>query len=391
MIASKSPSTEKTWDEPALRKVLIDQLAGVLRTPYTEVDPAKSFDEYGLDSIDAVIATGQIADKLGIELPPEFLFYHRCVNAVVNALLKGRQEDVLLSTPKAKEAQIFLFPGGGGRDERSLLRFRDQSASTLNFEVVRIGDWRNWIEHDLDFDKLATLACHQIEALQSEGPLRLAGYSQGGQLAYASALILAHAGRPIEFVGLLDSVAERPTELAPSDVGVLRRALLLLGRYFGAVLRGTNPYHKDVRIRLVRALWRLCRGSADRRRLLMLVARAGMLFRGAGGVRLNNYIQMQLFAELWGAWSAQNCRTQSMHSPVFLFRSVDPGPPDRGWAASCSDLTVVPIAGDHYTIFDAEHLDGLITQFVTAVRRKVHPKRLGLTNTDPPSADLERL
>ena len=85
---------------------------------------------------------------------------------------------------------IFLFPGGGGRDERSLIRFRDQSPSTLNFEVVRIGEWRDWIEQDLDFDQLAARACRHIETLSAEGPVRVAGYSQGGQLAYACALAL---------------------------------------------------------------------------------------------------------------------------------------------------------------------------------------------------------
>jgi thioesterase domain-containing protein/acyl carrier protein len=375
MAARKSSSTGKLWNEPALRERLVDQLAGMLRTHRAEVDPDKSFDEYGLDSIDAVIASGQIGEELGIELPPEFLLYHRSINAVVYALLNSRRTETPANAPQAKEAVIFLFPGGGGRDERSLIRFREQSAPTLNFEVVGFGDWREWIEQDLDFDKLATRACFHIEALQSEGPVRLAGYSQGGQLAYASALTLARAGRPVEFVGLLDSVAQRPTEPAPSEAGVMQRALHLAGRYIGAVMRGRMHPYKDMRIRLMRALWRLCRGPAERRKLLRLIARAGMLFRGAGGLRLNSYIQIGLFAELWGAWFAQNCHAQSLHSPVFLFRSGDPGLPDRGWAACCTDLTVVPIAGDHLTIFDAEHLEGLITRFVAAVRREAYSKR----------------
>jgi thioesterase domain-containing protein/acyl carrier protein len=370
MATSNTPSTEKTWGEPALREVLLDQLAGVLRAPRAEVDPAKSFDEYGLDSIDAVIVTGQIAEQLGIELPREFLLYHRSVNAVVNALLKNQRTDVPSSAPQAQESPIFLFPGGGGREDSRLLRFRDQSAPILNFEIVRIGDWRTWIEHDLNFDKLAVRACRDIEAFQTEGPVCLAGYSQGGQLAYASALALTRAGRPVEFVGLLDSVAQHYSEFASPEVGVIRRALLLLNRCIRAVLRGTNLFH-DARIRLVVALWRLCRGPAERRRLLMRVARAGMLFRGAGGVRLDHHIQMRLFAELWSAWLGQNCRSQSLHSPVFLFRSGDPGPSDHGWAAYCSDLTVAPIAGHHFTIFDAEYLDGLITRFVAA-RREGH-------------------
>jgi thioesterase domain-containing protein len=102
----------------------------------------------------------------------------------------------------------------------------------------------------------------------------------------------------------------------------------------------------------------------------MLVARIGVLFRGRGGVRLNNYIQMRLMAELSGAWFAQNCRSQPLDSPVFLFRCGALGPSDRGWTGYCSDLTTIPIAGDHLTLFDAEHLEGLVTRFIAAVRRE---------------------
>jgi thioesterase domain-containing protein/acyl carrier protein len=368
MAKYKSPYETK-WDEPALREVLVDQLAGYLRTDSAEVDPDKSFDEYGLDSIDAVIATELIGEKLGIELPPEFLLYHRSVNAIVGALLNNQLTDVPASAPQAEEALIFLFPGGGGRDEHSLVRFRDQCVPTLNFEVVSPGDWRDWIKHDLDFDKLATRACRHIEAIQAEGTVRLAGYSQGGQLAYASALTLSRAGRPVEFVGLLDSFIQSSSDFAPLEFGAIRRALRLV-RYMGAVMLGRYIYHKDVRIRLVRALWQQCRGPVELRKLLMFAARIGVLFRGAGGVRLNNYIQMQLFAELSAAWFAQNCRSRPLDSPVFLFRSGDPDPPDLGWTGCCSDLTVIPIAGDHYTMFDADHLDDLVIRFVTAVRRE---------------------
>ena len=123
------------------------------------------------------------------------------------------------------------------------------------------------------------------------------------------------------------------------------------------------------RIRVVLRLWRLCRGPAERRKLLMFIAQFGrLLFRGPGGVRLDLFIQMKLFSEMWGAWAAKNAPAHSLHSPVFLFRSGDPGIPDLGWQARCSDLTIVPVAGSHHTMFDAEYMCGLITHFVTAVR-----------------------
>ena len=366
MAEYKSPYETK-WDEPALREVLVDQLAGYLRTDSAEIDPDKSFDEYGLDSIDAVIASELIGEKLGIELPPEFLLYNRSVNAIVGALLNNQLTDVPASSPKAEEYPIFLFPGDGGREHHGLIRFLDQCGRTLNFQVVRPGDWRDWIKHDLDFDELATRACRHIETIQAEGPVRLAGYCSGGELAYASALIFSRAGRPVEFVGLFDSSIELDSSVegppfGSSGFGVIPRALRLARRFV--------VDHKNAGRHLVTALWRVWRGPVERRKLLMLVARIGVLFRGRGGVRLNKYIQMRLLAELSGAWFAQNCRSQPLDSPVFLFRCGALGPPDRGWRGYCSDLTVIPIAGDHFTLFDAEHLEGLATRFIAAVRRE---------------------
>jgi thioesterase domain-containing protein/acyl carrier protein len=367
----KLPLCGKRWNEPTLRELLAGQLAGTLGVHRIEIDPAKSFDEYGLDSINAVIATELIGERLGIELPPEFLLINRSIDAVVRALLDSQRSDGPVGTVQGNGAAIFLVPGAGGRDEPSLARFRDQSAPTLTFEVVRIGEWRDWIEHDLDFDGLIARACRHIQAVGTEGPLQVAGYSQGGQLAYATALALSRAGRSVGFVGLLDSTSDVPSGQASPKTSILSGVLRLASRYIGATVRGLKDlYHSGgVRIRVVFMLWRLCRGPAERRKLLMFIVRFGHpLFRGPGGVKLDLKIQMKLFSEMWGAWSAKNAPAHSLHSPVFLFRSGDPGTPDLGWQSCCSDLTIVPVVGTHHTIFDAEYVSDLITRFGAAVR-----------------------
>jgi thioesterase domain-containing protein len=99
---------------------------------------------------------------------------------------------------------------------------------------------------------------------------------------------------------------------------------------------------------------------------LGFVSRLKLLFRGASGVRLNSYIQMQLFSELWSAWRSG----QVLNSRAILFRATDPGLADRGWGKSCTDLTVIPVSGDHYAIFNADNLESLIARFVAALRRE---------------------
>ena len=117
MARRKLPLCGKQWNEPALRELLVGQLAGMLRVHRIEIDPAKSFDEYGLDSIDAVIATELIGERLGIELPPEFLLINQSIDAVVRALLDSQRSDGPVDTLQCNGAAIFLFPGAGGRDE----------------------------------------------------------------------------------------------------------------------------------------------------------------------------------------------------------------------------------------------------------------------------------
>jgi thioesterase domain-containing protein len=92
-------------------------------------------------------------------------------------------------------------------------------------------------------------------------------------------------------------------------------------------------------------------------------------------VRLNDVIQMQLFLEMWQTWCARFNQELSLHTPVILFRSEDPGPPDHGWAVSCPRLNIVPIRGGHLTIFELEHLEELAAQFTAAVLQSIQSSK----------------
>ena len=80
------------WNEAGLREAVIGPLAEKLGVQPSAFDPSKSFDEYGLDSIDTVIVAEAIAGSLGVTLAPEFLFEHRSVDAVVRELMRLRPE-----------------------------------------------------------------------------------------------------------------------------------------------------------------------------------------------------------------------------------------------------------------------------------------------------------
>jgi thioesterase domain-containing protein/acyl carrier protein len=368
MTSREAPPRGTRWKEAELRQLLSGQLAGVLGVRDADVDPLKSFDDYGLDSIDAVVATEWIGKCLGIELPPEFLFNYRSIQAIIEALLNGDYLEGSSSARREKEIRIFYFAGAGGNDEPALIRFREQTSPTLLFETVRFGSWHEWREQGFKFDELAERACSHIQAACPNGPLRLAGYSQGGQLAYVTALALARAGRCIEFVGLLDSGSEDPresispkTRLIPGILGLgARYAMATIGRRENAFPQG------DIRMHVLGRLWELRSGPE----LLMLIApHVSALLRASASVRLNVFIQMRLFARLWSQWLAQNGSGKSLDAPVVLFRSDDPGLPDLGWSDFCSNLTVVQAPGDHHTMFNAENLEQLTRRFIAAVDR----------------------
>jgi thioesterase domain-containing protein len=64
-------------------------------------------------------------------------------------------------------------------------------------------------------DDVVTRLVRMMTEVQPEGPYRVAGWSAGGNFAYAVAERLVRTGRTVEFVGLLDTF--HPTLLAPPE------------------------------------------------------------------------------------------------------------------------------------------------------------------------------
>ena len=70
----------------AIRKMLIGELAAILEIAESQVDTSKPFDEYGLDSTDAIIVVGLVEEQIQMELEPELLIRNRTIDEVVNSL-----------------------------------------------------------------------------------------------------------------------------------------------------------------------------------------------------------------------------------------------------------------------------------------------------------------
>lgn len=76
----------RTVSPDEIRALLIAEIAVILELQQTEIDPAKGFDEYGLDSVAGVILLNAIEETLGTELEPEVVMRGRCINEIVDKL-----------------------------------------------------------------------------------------------------------------------------------------------------------------------------------------------------------------------------------------------------------------------------------------------------------------
>jgi thioesterase domain-containing protein/acyl carrier protein len=340
------------------------------------LDPNRGFDEYGLDSIDAVIATDKLGERLGFDLAPELLLQHRTPNELFEALAS---EHGSANALPAIDTPIFLFPGGAGRD-RSLARLKARCPPDITFHFASIDRWQEWTEKNFSFEDLVARVGDQVEERLPQGPVRLVGYSQGGQLAFAVALRLSARGREISTVSLFDSdgctartarlgITKNLTWLVKSTIKITQALLRRTFHRLGGLPLDANGYKRgDTRIRVL-VEWCELRRRPDRaRKALAGLARiAPVLFAGRAGGRLDNALQMQVFSDMWCAWGRENGREVKLPGSAILFRSEDPGLEDRGWASRCRDLKIIPLAGDHHSMFDQVHLDATAKRFLEVI------------------------
>jgi acyl carrier protein len=76
----KTPEVTGTLTEESLRQWLVEHLATLVDIPASEVDTAKTFEEYGLDSRVAVRVSGRLERLVERRLSPGLLFEHRTID-----------------------------------------------------------------------------------------------------------------------------------------------------------------------------------------------------------------------------------------------------------------------------------------------------------------------
>ena len=91
--------------EQEIRVAVTAELARVLCLDPTLIDCGRPFDDYGLDSIDAVVTLGAVSERIGLDLPPELFFLYPTVNRAIAALTQTEHTS-------GRFIPGFLVPGG---------------------------------------------------------------------------------------------------------------------------------------------------------------------------------------------------------------------------------------------------------------------------------------
>lgn len=337
--------------EAELREAVTHELARVLRVDPAVVECGRPFDSYGLDSIDAVVLIGAISDRIGVDLPPELLFLYSTIDSAVEALTQGAGRPS--GAVKVETSSTFWFPGGGILDEPRMVDFRATLAPDLLCEVIHVGDWREWRRTGIAMADLVDRAMTLIQNAAPSGPLNLIGYSQGGQLAYATALAAEALGRDVAHLILLDTAA----------INTVVPFRARFAHLIKETLDGSGPGRRGLRQRMSRFIFEVYEvvqwlvPPAILFRILDRLAEARLM--GPRGLVFDRRTQPRFFGSLWQTWLQSH--RGNLSSPVLLIRSDDEGPEDRNWTPYCKDLTVVCAKGGHITMFSEANREKLRT------------------------------
>lgn len=328
------------------------------------------FDEAGGDSLRFLILVFHMEEQLGTALPLDLFdlsMSPRAVCAAVERHISGGAPEV-----DGEQPEVFLLPGIGG-DEPRLVRFRDACSAAFRIVPVDYGDWHDWVRPGFDMDQLLARVTADIAARAPSGPLMLAGYSLGGFMAYVVAARLAEAGRTIRAIGLLDASnlgAASGSGATPAERIKKNDELHQIVAGFQSGIPG-NALARAVVRRLASPRWERLLPAATRLSNARLPWDFGYYLRG--------HLRIGLLTKFLEHHRAHFAPLPALASvPLVLLRSDlrQADQHDLGWAGYGQSVSVMPVPGDHFNMFDPPHLQEVAARFIDGMRPFV-PSRGG--------------
>ena len=255
---------------------------------------------------------------------------------------------------------IFLFPGLDG-DEPRLANFRAELSDRFRIILIEYPDWPEMVRRGQSFDVLIELAVSQITATQPHGPLLLAGYSFGGDVAFAAATGLLRLERRIGFLGILD------TDLQAVDAEAALSSNRGFFRSFREVMR--TP-HDRASITIGFLLAKCARDMFGLEYLLRSRVRPALL---PNRIVFAFHRRIRTIQRLQAQWQWHRSTSPiPISTPAVLFcsgRGKASSSVDRGWRTRCPGIMIEQVGGDHRSMLDPPHRAALCAQFAQSVER----------------------
>jgi len=189
---------------------------------------SRSFEETGGDSLRLLLLVLHLERLCGRSLSLDQ--FHGGLKPAEFALVLDRLNEGRSPLLQGTLPMVFLVPGKWG-DTPLLARFRMACASGIRVVPTSYPDLGCLTRGD--FEDIVAHLLAQIELFAPEGPILLAGYSLGGDFAYAVADRVSKRGRRVSALLVLDTDAENYSSGPPPQRRSLAQRLSTLCRLAG--------------------------------------------------------------------------------------------------------------------------------------------------------------
>jgi amino acid adenylation domain-containing protein len=223
--AEPVPSRPRTAMEKLVATVWQEYLGGELPGIFDD------FFHLGGHSLVAVRVMARLQQETGLRLPLATLFEHPTVEGLAAAL----QPDSALITwdslvpikPEGTKTPLYIVHGAGMNVliYKMMSHYMDAEQPVYGLQARGL----NGIDEPAEsIEQMAADYVAAITAANPHGPYALAGYSFGGIIAFEMARQMLAAGRPVTFVGLLDTYAYQSDHYDPWLKKHYRRGMYFL-------------------------------------------------------------------------------------------------------------------------------------------------------------------
>ncbi|TFV73351.1 acetoacetate--CoA ligase [Blastococcus sp. CT_GayMR19] len=333
-------AAERTAEAPAGEPDSADRVTAAVSLVFRDVlgvssiDHTANFFDLGGTSRQSMTILRRLRNELRRPVPVDTFLAAPTVEGLAEALRRpavGGSRFPVLKAGEASEAPLYLVHGVYGDVDgyRGLCEHLDTRATVYGIE----GSLIDPSGRAKTIEEIAAENVAELSSFQPTGPVRLAGFSFGGLVAFEMARQLAEAGRTPEHLALLD--VRPPKGSLTRFENLLRKASTLIALFIPA-------FHDRTLGQAIRDRFRKSATPSDRQAL-----------RG-GVVVYDEY------------------RWQRYEGPVTYFRARVRLPVIMcmlfAWRRAAPNLRVVGVPGEHDDLLDAHHAQRLAERMSEALR-----------------------